>query len=64
MVTSFCISPSSIFETGMPVHLATNFSDILFVNFFFQHHTVLLKVCELVLFFFAFPFESRNLPRI
>src|SRR6202008_1050537 len=38
-----------------------NFSDVLFVDFFFQHHAVLLKVAEFILLDFEFLFEIGNL---
>ena len=35
--TSFFTSPSSMRETGMPVHLLTMRGDVFLVHFFFQH---------------------------
>ena len=41
IVTSFFTSPSSIFETGMPVHLADDLGDVFFVDLFLQHARLL-----------------------
>ena len=37
MLINFLTSPSSIFETGMPVHLETMRRYVFFVDFLFQH---------------------------
>ena len=37
MLINFLTSPSSIFDTGMPVHFRNDGGNILLVDFFLQH---------------------------